>query len=318
MTSRGRATVATLLLAATLWPWSAGAETAAAGKLQLYVMPDTQSWAFDQGGTTLETWRSVARALCAKRSRFAMVLHTGDLVDNPQQPLQWSNAISVMRELDACQMPYAIAFGNHDFDNYSAAPNLVLQGDRGWQAAVAQLAHHPAAKAPSGRSALYPLAEGWFVLTADYVASQADLDWIASAIAARPEARFVLLNHSCVNAQGLVAGDAFAWCRRLLEQPRIRVAVSGHWLGATRDGWHETKRANAPPLLALFQNYQHVPALAAWGVVVELDLASGGACVWSENLLTNDVGHPAVSTSPVGSIAAGSKRRCFGSAQPGL
>jgi hypothetical protein len=233
-------------------------------------------------------------------------------VDHPARPAEWSNALSVMRQLDGCQMPYAIAFGNHDFDNYSPEPNVVPKGDQGWKALMAQLSHRPLATAPSARTALYPLAPDWFVLTSDYTASRADLDWIAATIAARPGARFLFLHHYCVNATGLVKGDALAWCRQVVEQhPQIRIAVSGHWLGQTRDAWREVPRASGPELVTLFQNYQHVPDLAAWGVVVELDPSSGDVCVWSENLLSGAVTHPAASSQEVGAIATGSARRCF-------
>ena len=312
---RLRLSLAALLLAAALPPGGVGAEeTSPRGKLQLYVMPDTQSWAWNQGGTTLETWRSVTRALCARRSRFAMVLHTGDLVDNPRlQPVEWTNALSVMRELDACRMPYAIAFGNHDFDNYPAAENVPLEGDRNWRRVMAQLVHQPVETGPSGRSALHPLAPGWFVISTDFSLSGADLDWITGVIAKRPADRFVFLNHSCVNMNGI----AFDECRQIFEEhPQIRIAVSGHWLGSTREEWREIPRANGPALLAFYQDYQHVPALAAWGVVIELDPASGAACVWSENLLSGEVGRPAAAAPEVGQVAAGLERRCFVGSDP--
>jgi hypothetical protein len=311
---RRRGALAALWLGACLLPGLAGGEaTPAPGKLQLYVMPDTQSWAWNQGGSTLETWRSVAQALCRQRERFAMVLHTGDLVDQHRlRPVEWSNALSVMKELDACAMPYAVAFGNHDFDNYPAAQNVPLAGDRGWHQLIAQLAHRPAETGPSGRSALYPLAPGWFVVTADLVPARADLDWIAGVISERRPARFVLLNHHCVNTTGVFPGPAFAWCQQLVAQhPEIRIAVSGHWLGARRDGWNEVPRARGPALVALYQNYQHVPDLAAWGVVIELEPASGASCVWSENLLTGAVRHPDATSEAVGWVGASPERSCF-------
>ena len=238
-----------------------------------------------------------------------MVLHTGDLVDNPRHPKEWSQAESVMKHLDECEMPYAIAFGNHDFDNYPNRKDEVPEGDRGWKAVMAELAHRPAEMAPSGRTALYPLVPGWFVLSADYRASAADLSWIAAEIGERRGSRFVLLHHYCTKASGI--SISHEWCRQLLEQhPEIRIAVSGHWLGSRREGWNEVARANGQKLVALYQNYQHVPALAAWGVVVELDPVSGDLCVWSEDLLTGAVTHPAVSAS-VGKVVAGFGRRCF-------
>lgn len=119
----------------------------------------------------------------------------------------------------------------------------------------------------------------------------------------------MVLDHHCVKASGIAP---HRWCRPLFDaHSAIRVAISGHWLGRVRDAWHEVKRPHGPPLIALYQNYQHVPDLAAWGVVVELDLASGGVCVWSENLLSRAVGRPAASGRAVGAVAEGTKRRCF-------
>jgi hypothetical protein len=66
--------------------------------------------------------------------------------------------------------------------------------------------------------------------------------------------------------------------------------------------------------VTLFANYQHVPALAAWGLVVELDPATGALCAWNENLLTDEVGHPAASSALVGSVAASPPRTCFDAA----
>jgi Calcineurin-like phosphoesterase len=305
-------------LAATAWlvcgclpPSPVRAEAPpAAGKLQLYVMPDTQSWAANQDGTTLATWRAVVEALCRQRQRFAMVLHTGDMVDTPRvRPEQWSNALSVMRLLDACRMPYAIAFGNHDYDDYpSPKGDLRGIGDRGWTGLVTTLAHQPVERSPSGRSGVYPLAPGWFVVAVEFRPTEADQAWLSAAIGARRGAKFVWLHHDCVNRRGV----AFEFCTKLFERhPEIRVAISGHWLGTTRDGWRQVPRANGHDLVALYQNYQHVPALASWGVVVELDPASGALCVWSEDVLSGAVTHPAVSSSAVGSVEAGIARTCF-------
>jgi hypothetical protein len=300
-----RSTASALLLCTSLLATGARAE-----KLQLYVMPDTQSWAANQGGGTLETWRAVADALCRQRERFAMVLHTGDMVDTPRlEPKQWSNALSAMQRLDACRMPYAIAFGNHDFDDYpSPKGELAATGDRDWRQLLEKLAFRPQQTSASGRSALFPLVPGWFVLALDFEAAPAELAWARSEFARRPDARFLLLDHQCVSTKG-VARD---WCQKLFEeQPQIRVAVAGHWLGQQREAWQRVPRRAGPPLIALYQNYQHVPDLAAWGVVVELDAASGAVCVWSENLLRGEVTHPAASSREAGQVRAGLPRRCF-------
>lgn len=279
-------------------------------------MPDTQAWTWNQGGTTLATWRAVAQALCRQRDRFAMVLHTGDLVDHPHERRQWDNAVSVLQELDACAMPLAIAIGNHDYDQHPGAEGTPAPSARRWSEALGRLAPRTDRKpAPSGRTALHPLAPGWFVLTVDYFPSQADLDWIAAAIDARRTSRFVLLHHYCVDPGGIAP---FRTCRQLLERhPEIRIAVSGHTLGNVRDSWQQVPRKNGEGLAALYQNYQHVPELAAWGVVVELEPGSGDLCVWSEDVLSGEVRHPAVAASPAGPVNEGSARRCLEGAAAG-
>src|SRR5262245_3513014 len=305
-----RSTPLAWLLASLLLPAAPGAG-AAQDALRFYVMPDTQSWARNQGGTTLATWRAVAQAICRQRDRFAMVLHTGDLVNDPREAVEWDNAVSVLHELDACRMPWAIAFGNRDFDDPTGVVNTPGHGDLRWRAALQKLGHRPLRVGPSGRTALHELASGWFVLVVDYIPSQADLDWIDAAIGAHREARVVLLHHTCVSPSGLIAGD---WCERLLERhPEIRIAVSGHWIGPAREVWTEIPRKNGEPVVLLFQNYQHVPELAAFGVVVELDSRSGDVCVWSEDVLRGAVGHPAVA-SPAGPVTAGGTKRCFAGA----
>lgn len=297
--------------AALVYALLLGAPAGAGEKLQLYVMPDTQAWSWNQDGTTLATWRAVVAKLCEQRGRFTRVLHTGDLVDHPNRPVEWRNALATLATLDACGVPYSIAFGNHDFDNFPPPPNVLLAGNRSWQSVVAKLAWRPLARAPSGRAALDALAPGWFVLATDFVWNAADRAWMDEQIAARKDARFVVLSHQCANAGGV----AFDWCRGFFDaHPGIRVVVSGHWLGATRDAWRSAPRPRGPALVTLLANYQHVPTLAAWGLVIELDPATGALCAWSENLLTGAVGHPAASSALVGAVAASPPRTCFDAA----
>lgn len=42
------------------------------------------------------------------------VFHTGDLVDEADQPLQWKRADQFMKVLDDHQVPYGVLAGNHD------------------------------------------------------------------------------------------------------------------------------------------------------------------------------------------------------------
>jgi 3',5'-cyclic AMP phosphodiesterase CpdA len=288
---------------------ASGESPAAREAVQLYVMPDTQAWAWNQGGTSLEAWHETTRALCAARERFRMVLHTGDLVDRPRQrPSEWDNAQAVMRTLDGCNLPYALAFGNHDFDNYPAPEGTPLTGDGRWKALRAQLAQQPLEASPSGRSGLFPLAADWVVLVGDFSAGEPDVAWLHAAIEARPGARFVFLNHQCVKQDGIAGERCAAFFER---HAAIRVAIGGHWLGRRREGWRRIERAHGPPLVVLYQNYQHVPELAAWGVVVELDVTTGAICVWTENLVSGETERPAVSSPELGPILAGPSRRCF-------
>ncbi|WP_372813128.1 metallophosphoesterase [Paenibacillus sp.] len=45
------------------------------------------------------------------------VIHTGDLVDEADKPIQWQRALDDMAVLEKAGVPYGVLAGNHDVDH---------------------------------------------------------------------------------------------------------------------------------------------------------------------------------------------------------
>ncbi len=82
------------------------------GSWTLVVLPDTQFYT----RTYPEIFRSQTRWIADHKDdrNIAFVLHEGDVTDG-NSPGEWEQASLAMSTLDAAEIPYAIAPGNHDY-----------------------------------------------------------------------------------------------------------------------------------------------------------------------------------------------------------
>ncbi|MCC7359878.1 MAG: metallophosphoesterase [Anaerolineales bacterium] len=94
----------------------------AAGEFSLVFLPDTQIYSANYPAlfTAQTQWIADNQA----RYNIQAVLHVGDVVDG-NDPRQWANADAAIRILDAVEIPYLIAIGNHDYDSIGDAERRV-------------------------------------------------------------------------------------------------------------------------------------------------------------------------------------------------
>ncbi|MDN6566347.1 MAG: metallophosphoesterase, partial [Actinomyces sp.] len=82
---------------------------------------DTQYYNADYAGNGVayEHQKDIHDWLLANREAMDIryMFHTGDVVDNADQPQQWVNADSTYKELDDAHFPYGVLAGNHDVDH---------------------------------------------------------------------------------------------------------------------------------------------------------------------------------------------------------
>jgi hypothetical protein len=79
---------------------------------RIVLLPDTQYYASSRP----DIFDGQTAWVCANKTALgiAAVLHEGDMVDTYNADAQWVNASHSMAILEACGLPYAIGWGNHD------------------------------------------------------------------------------------------------------------------------------------------------------------------------------------------------------------
>jgi len=89
-----------------------------ADEFSIVFLPDTQYYS----ARYPELFRAQTRWIADNRTRFNIqaVLHEGDSVHGNEAE-QWANAGAAVGILDAAEIPYLIAIGNHDYDTFSDA-----------------------------------------------------------------------------------------------------------------------------------------------------------------------------------------------------
>src|SRR4051812_28913861 len=80
----------------------------------IVVLPDTQYYSARYPAIFSSQTRWIADHRTALNIQF--VIGEGDIVDDAESTAQWDAADSAVSVLDAAHVPYALAIGNHDYD----------------------------------------------------------------------------------------------------------------------------------------------------------------------------------------------------------
>ncbi len=85
---------------------------AGADPFMVVALPDTQNYSDEYPAIFTAQTQWIANNAAGRDIRF--VTHLGDIVDNAPDIRQWNNAAASMSVLDAANIPYGTAYGNHD------------------------------------------------------------------------------------------------------------------------------------------------------------------------------------------------------------
>lgn len=187
----------------------------------------------------------------AKQNKTKMVLHVGDVVNRPylNQTFQWQAASSAFGLLEQANIPYAIAWGNHDYDNETNNrvryneffPVTRLQQSAGnlWGGSFGINADKPI------DDAYYLIEEHGtklLVMSISYWQTSQDLDWAAKVIEDHPEHSVILFTHNYINLSGISNTDMLN--KLVKNHSNVKLVLSGHVAGTnvlySNFGDHET------------------------------------------------------------------------------
>lgn len=243
----------------------------------LVVLPDTQYYSSRRPDIFHAQTDWVARHEASLN--VAGVLHVGDLVDNPGDPVQWEVANSAMRRLDEARVPYVVVPGNHD----TGAAREGLMGryfsprNMPWIAGTAS---------PDEVSNSYALidvgARKWVIVGLEFGPRDDVLAWAGEVLRTYRSLPAVVVTHAYLH----VDGSRYDYAARGLSQafaPRMYGYTTDQGINDGEDVW---RKLVSPNLNVLLVFCGHDPGIA------RLTSVRGGAPVhqvlsdyqWSDEL----------------------------------
>ncbi|MED1066340.1 metallophosphoesterase [Bacillus paralicheniformis] len=158
------------------------------------------------------------------------VFHTGDLVDEADQPLQWKRADQFMKVLDDHQVPYGVLAGNHDVSHKDRS--YLKFGRYFGERRFKQKPHYGGSYQnnkghydliSSGGNDYIMVSMGWGI-------GKKELQWIDDVLKRHPDRKAILSFHEFL----LVSGSRSPIGEKIFEQiikrnPNVIAVLSGHY-----------------------------------------------------------------------------------------
>lgn len=261
---------------------SAPAPSAPASKIfSIVALPDTQIYSHQYPAIFTAQTQWIADNAGALNIKF--VLHEGDIVNLPAPgDRQWNNASRAMRILDDAGIPYALAVGNHDYQDHAAT-----RDSSGFNRAfpVSRYSARPwfGGTVEPGKmdNAFHTFTAGgskWLVMALEYGPRHGAIEWANNIISGHPDHNAIILTHAFVDYDGSLIGQKAShptphndgihsqpggaadgvqlWNWLIRHHGNIRMVVSGHISppGVARrvdTGDHGNR------ILSMAANYQH-------------------------------------------------------------
>lgn len=188
-----------------------------------------------------------------------MVLHMGDVVNRPflSEEYQWHAADAAFDVIEDADLPYAITWGNHDYDNET---NNRLLYERYFPKQRLMDSAGDLWGDSKGIDDAYYLTEQHgakvMVLTVGFFLDDADLAWAAKAIQDHPDYSVILVTHEYTGTGGLAGGNATKIRDTLVApHPNVKLVLSGHVTGVNL---HYEEMAGHP-VYSVLTDYQGMP-----------------------------------------------------------
>jgi peptidoglycan hydrolase CwlO-like protein len=225
----------------------------------------------------------------------SMVIHTGDIINDPDNLTEWTDANTAMMQLYNSGVPYCWDAGNHDIINESIPQgntNGIWLGGSGYSAfnvALMQQEPYWVASIFNGTSTAVQFSYGdyrFLVINIAYDANQTVLDWMQTLINCNPNDNVIVATHNFLNGQDTLgftpSSKDVDWATNfnntLNSDPNVFMTLSGHDINeGTAANVHVGNREE------IFFNRQ------------QQDNAEGGATARIYTFNMSNPGHPTVS-----------------------
>ena len=227
-------------------------------------MPDTQQEVLRSNDTRfINRTQWLVKQKSALDLRFAT--QSGDLVnwDTPEHD-QYEVASAGMKPLEAANIPYTIAIGNHDTmatgvgggARDSKMTRIYQRDTRTFNSYFNASRYTKVGGAfESGKvDNLYSLYEAggvkWMVMVLELWPRKAAVEWAKDAVADHPDHNVIVVTHDYLDGAGNLEQSAgygdtspqYLWDNLISQYPNIKMTFSGHVGWADRQGLHRQER----------------------------------------------------------------------------
>ncbi|MFK7691706.1 metallophosphoesterase [Paenibacillus sp. HJGM_3] len=184
-------------------------------------------------------------------------IHTGDIVDDWNQPQQWANANKSMKILDDAKMPYGVVAGNHDV-NFEKADYAEYYKYFGRDRFISQPTYggdlennrdHYDLVSSKGNDFII-LYLGWSI-------DQQTIDWANDVLKRYPDRNAIVATHEYISPSGQYSGQGRAiWDNIVAGNQNVFMVLCGHHHGVAYNVKHAT---DGRTVIELLHDYQAGP-----------------------------------------------------------
>jgi hypothetical protein len=217
--------------------------------------------------------------------KIPVVVGVGDIVQDGTRDTEWQAVDSEYQVLDAANIPYIAAVGNHDYDTPNTSVGSRLTTHYNQHFGIERFSNHgwygqssyPAGKADNSYITFEVGSDRYLLLSLEFFARDAALEWANGVVSANPDRQVIVVTHSFLGPDGSRAvsqwnglpsafgitdgnnGDAM-WNKFISQHSNVIAVVSGHCSGISTKyaaASREDLGLNGVKVAQMLSNYQY-------------------------------------------------------------
>ena len=258
------------------------AQTVQSPDFTIVALPDTQMYSQDFPANFTSQTQWIANNQSGLNIKFVVGL--GDIVNVGNSTTQWNNAMASIGVMDTAGVPYALAIGNHDYNNSDAFLRTDTYSDSSFYNQYVGISHYQGRSYYGGST--YPPGENdnfyavmtingdtYLFLMIEYWPRDGAITWAQSVLAAYPNAKVIVVSHGYLGTDGFRTGPHNCggpgswggdnngedmWSKLISQYPNIIMVLNGH-LPNPPQGHEFVQGMNGTLINEIMADYQDDP-----------------------------------------------------------
>jgi len=205
------------------------------GYFSVIVLPDTQGYSEKNPGIFLSQTEWIRNS--REKLNVELVVHLGDVVENPGSQAEWKRARGAIRVLDKASIPTLIAFGNHDYTNLGSDRTSNLFNKYLPLSRYEDIDLYGGTFSEESADNVFMEFEvgesKYLFLTVEYRPRSDVLGWANRVLEDHPDYRAVVIAHSYIWPNGYrTSNGERIWDELVRKHKNVKIVLCGHVPGS--------------------------------------------------------------------------------------